>query len=263
MIPSVQRVVAKSRHLILSLKHLPTRSRRIALASFIVFALVLLAILSEDSFSRITDARKDSGNREAMADLAALQNEIETLQRRFHALAVERKLLPADSPVAAPVTAVPGDASRPRPSTAGLPWGQIFKPAGDPAPTVPRVVMPPHKANSYDFPAVVPRGGAADPAVGAPRAQGRITAAEIPSYRVNWVDCEKLLAGEGAERARAGAYQREKASAGAIERAAKNCAMFIEGRRYLMRPVSEEEGSLSIAFSIIMHNEVRAAAARV
>ena len=84
---------------------------------------------------------------------------------------------------------------------------------------------------------------------------------DVPVVHVPHVDCRIIFsARENRETAIGQFYQRYRngsssMSAGELIQQTTDCSGFLEDRRYLRRPVSEEESSFSIAFSILVYKD--------
>ena len=89
---------------------------------------------------------------------------------------------------------------------------------------------------------------------------GKLTSDDIPQVKVEAVNCVKLFENDTEEQIKADIYHKEHPklnnSGELLGRLALNCPKFLSDRRYIRRPVSDEERRFSIAFSIMLFKDV-------
>lgn len=79
---------------------------------------------------------------------------------------------------------------------------------------------------------------------------------DIPKVRVEAVSCAKLFEGDSKEQQKADSYHKLHLASNfkdkQLFREAQNCAAFVSGRQYLLKPASEEEARFPLAYSILL-----------
>lgn len=79
---------------------------------------------------------------------------------------------------------------------------------------------------------------------------------DIPKVRVEAVSCAKLFEGDSKEQKKADSYHKLHLASDVKDkqlfREAQNCAAFVSGRQYLLKPASEEEARFPLAYSILL-----------
>ena len=91
-------------------------------------------------------------------------------------------------------------------------------------------------------------------------ANERVNILDVPLIRVTSCNCEKLFRGDRAESDRCINVKKkilsdEKQSDNLLKQTT-DCITFISERKYIIKPISDEEASFSIAFSIVVYKNV-------
>lgn len=86
--------------------------------------------------------------------------------------------------------------------------------------------------------------------------QNYATPDDIPKVKVEAVSCAKLFQGDSEEQNKADSYHKwhfpSNIKDQQLFREAQNCAAFLSGRQYLLKPASEEEARFPLAYSILL-----------
>ena len=85
------------------------------------------------------------------------------------------------------------------------------------------------------------------------------SAADVPLFHVDAANCDKLFAADRGELQHAENYQhqhpKKKVQDQSFVSSASNCEAFLEMRRYILKPVSQEEAEFAIAFSLLVFKD--------